>query len=210
MELQKHAHPLTRQCLHLINIVNRKVADDTINVPDALMIGEEMKNNFVASLPNGFHSSITGKVKTMENMKKGIRVGEKMVYDMEALYSHLLIVGQAHNISLKTIFEYELCGVPSAIIDEFGLLRKVNKANLVKKFAVTLENPCSPDELIVDASQMLCHTVWASGGTVSTLAENMSAKLHAYKGITTKVIFDRYSSMSVKDLNGHGALVLVK
>ena len=46
---------------------------------------------------------------------------------------------------------------------------------------------------------MLHHTVWPSGGTVSTLAENMSAKLQAYKGITTKVIFDRYSHMSVKD-----------
>ena len=46
---------------------------------------------------------------------------------------------------------------------------------------------------------MLYHTVWPSGGTASTLAENMSAKLQAYKGITTKVIFDHYSSMSVKD-----------
>ena len=154
MELQKHAHPLTWQCLHLINIVNRKVADDTMNVPDALMIGEEMKNNFITSLPNGFHSSITGKVK---NMKKGIRVSEKMVYDMEALFSHLLIVVQVHNISIKTVFEYELFGVPSAIIDEFGLLRKGNKANLVKKFAVTLENPCSPDELML--MQVRCCTI---------------------------------------------------
>ena len=80
----------------------------------------------------------------MEHMKKVIRVGEKMVYDMEALFSCLLIVGQAHNLSLKTVFEYELCGVPSAIIDEFGLLRKGNKANLVKKIGSHIRKSMFP------------------------------------------------------------------
>lgn len=72
----------------------------------------------------------------METVKKGVRVGEKMIYDMEVLFSRLLIVGQTRNISLTSVFEYELCGVPSSIIDEFGLLRKGNKANLVKNVAI--------------------------------------------------------------------------
>ena len=133
VEFQKHTHPLTDPSPDLINIVNRKDADDTINVSDALIIGDKMNQEFMKSLPDGFHSSITGKVKTMETMKRGIKVGEKMVYDMESLFSRLLMVGQSRNISLTSVFEYELCGVPSSIIDEFGLLRKGNKANLVKK-----------------------------------------------------------------------------
>ena len=65
--------------------------------------------------------------------EKGIKVGEKAIYDMEALFSRLLIVGQTRNVSLTSIFEYELCGVPSSIIDEYGLLRKGNKASLLKR-----------------------------------------------------------------------------
>ena len=95
------------------------------------------------------------KFKTMETMKKVIQVGEKMIYDMEALFSRLLIVGQTRNISLSSVFEFELCGVPSSIIDEFGLLRKGSKANLVKKLGILSRNVSTPDEVIVDAGQLL-------------------------------------------------------
>ena len=44
-EFQMHAYPLTDPSHDLINIVNRKVADDTINVADAVSIGDKMKHN---------------------------------------------------------------------------------------------------------------------------------------------------------------------
>ena len=52
---------------------------------------------------------------------------------MEAPFIRLLIVGQNRNTSLVSVFEYELCAVPFSIIDEFGFIRKGNKANVVKK-----------------------------------------------------------------------------
>lgn len=51
VEFQKHAHPLTDPSPDLTNIV-RKVADDTINVADAVIIGEKMKPDFT-TLPAG-------------------------------------------------------------------------------------------------------------------------------------------------------------
>ena len=65
-------------------------------------------------------------------MKRGVVVGEKTVYDMEVLFSRLLIVGQSRNINLATVFEYELCAVPPSIIDEFGIFRKGSKAQLMQ------------------------------------------------------------------------------
>ena len=134
--VKTHVHPLTDQSSDLVNIVNRKVADKSINVVDTVSIGEEMSLDFVKSLPGGFHNRLTNRVKTMETMKRGVVVGEKTVYDMEALFSRLLIVGQSRNINLATVFEYELCAVPPSIFDEFGILRKGSKAQLVKKLAV--------------------------------------------------------------------------
>ena len=86
---------------------------------------------------------------------------------MEARFSRLLIVGQSRNINLATVFEYELCSVPPSIIDEFGILRKGCKAQLVKKLAVASTEPSNPDDVIMDAWQLLYHIVWPSGGTVS-------------------------------------------
>ena len=127
-EFKTHAHPLTYQSSDLVNIVNRKVADTCINVVDAVSIGEEMALDFVKSLPDGFHNRLKNRFNTMETMKLGVVVGEKTVYVMEALFSRLLIVGQSRNITLATVFEYELCAVPPSINDEFGILRKGSRA----------------------------------------------------------------------------------
>ena len=128
-----------------MNIVNRKVADKCINVVDAVSIGEEMALDFVKSLPDVFHNRLKNRVKTMETMKRGVVVGEKTVYDMEALFSQLLIVGQSRNINLATLFEYELCAVPPSIIDEFGILRNGSKAQLMKKLAIVSTEPSNSE-----------------------------------------------------------------
>ena len=79
-----------------------------------------MSLDFEKSLPDGFQNRLTNRVKTMETMKRGVVVGKKRVYDMEALFSRLFIVGQSRNINLATVLEYGLCAVPPSIIDEFG------------------------------------------------------------------------------------------
>ena len=105
-EFKKHINPLVDPSLELINIVNRKVADDSINIADTVNIGGEMTRNFVNSLPEGLHKSISGKIKTMGTMKSGIKIGDAMIYDMEALFSRLLIFGQNRNTSFVSVFEY--------------------------------------------------------------------------------------------------------
>ena len=125
-EFKKHMNPLVDPSLELINIVNRKVADDSINVADIVNIGEGMTRNFVNSLPECFHKAISGEIKTMDTMKREIQVGDAMIYDMEALLSRLLTVGQNRNTSLVSVFEYELCAVPSSIFDEFGIYCEKN------------------------------------------------------------------------------------
>ena len=198
-EFKTHAHPLTDQSSDLVNIVNRKVADKCINVVDAVSIGEEMALDFVKSLPDGFHNRLKNRVKTMETMKRGVVVGEKAVYDMEALFSQLLIVGQNRNINLETVFEYELCAAPPSIIYEVGIPRKRSKAQLMKKPAIVSFEPSNPDYIMVDAGQLLYHIVWPSDGTVSTIASSMGARLQPYNALPTTVVFDRYGNVSAKD-----------
>ena len=73
-ELAKHSHPLTVQSEVLYNIVNGQVVPAGVNVDDAVDIGQTMAGSFRNTLPNGFHGKISNKVKTMEQLKRGIKV----------------------------------------------------------------------------------------------------------------------------------------
>jgi hypothetical protein len=199
-ELRRHSHPLTDQSASLYNIVNGLVAStNDVNVQDAINIGQEMQKAFGASLPDGFHKPIKKKVKTMQVLKRGVMVKNKTVYDLEAVFARLLIVGQKRNLELADVFQHELCPVPPSLIDEYGFLRKGNKSVLVNHLGVSISNPPPANTLLVDASQLLYHIVWPSMGTVADLAEGMKSRLINYRGTETYVIFDRHDGISAKD-----------
>ena len=199
-ELRKHSHPLTDPSESLYNINNGQVASaNDVNIHDAVKIGQQMHTSFLSSLPDGFHNPIKKKVKTMQVLKKSVNVNDKPVYDLEAVFARLLIVGQKRNIDLASVFQHELSPVPPALIDQYGCLRKGNKAVLVSRLGIIIQNPPPPDTLLVDASQLLYHVVWPSSGTVGDLAKGMETRLINYKGAETYVIFDRYDGISAKD-----------
>ena len=60
---------------------------------DAVDIGQTMAGSFRNTLPNGFHGKINNQVKTTEQLKRGIKVGGKTVFDLEAIFIHLLVFG---------------------------------------------------------------------------------------------------------------------
>ena len=199
-ELSKHSHPLTVNSPSLYNIVNGQVASDNINVNKALVIGKKMAVSFQQSLPNGFHSKISTPVKTMELLKQGVKVGSKIVYDLEGIFLRLLMVGKQRDIQLETIFSYELSAVPTSIIDEYGCLRKGNKSNLANRLAVIEKNPLQPCIVIVDVQQLLYHICWPHGGDASCLVNNIQQHMEKYPSKCEKIlVFDKYEDNSAKD-----------
>ena len=107
MELEKYTHP------H-----NGQLAPDTMNIQDALAIGSEQSKQFSASLSSIFQTSMNRKVKLMEALNKAIIVKGKLIYDVETLFSRLLVLGQQHSVDVAEIFQFELSSVPTALIDE--------------------------------------------------------------------------------------------
>lgn len=94
MEFHKHVRPTTYLFPDLIIIIfNRK-----INVSDSVIIGDKMKQDLTKCLFHGFLSLMT----------RG-----------HCMFSRPLKICQTRNISLTSwVFEYELCGVHSSIIDD--------------------------------------------------------------------------------------------
>ena len=160
VELEKYSHPLNDQQPGVYNICNGQVAPDTVNVQNALAIGSEQSRQFSTSLSSEFHKTIKKKVKTMELLKKAVTVKGKAIYDIETLFSRQLVVGQQRSIDIADVFQFELSPVPPDLIDEYGCLRKGDKAVLVKCLSVSAMTPCAPNVVLVDAGQLLYHVVW--------------------------------------------------
>ena len=174
------------------------MAPDIVNVQDALAIGSEQSKQFSASLSSAFHATIKKNVKSMEAMKKAVHVKGKAVYDVETLFSRLLVVGHQRNMDVADVLQFELSPVPPALIDEYGCLRKGGKSVLVKCLGVSTTNPPAPEVVLVDAGQLLYHVVWPVAGTASSFGARLANYPHGSKKL---VLFDRYDqeAPSAKD-----------
>ena len=201
-ELDKYSHPLNEQHRGIYNICNGQVAPDTVNVQDALAIGSQQIKRFSASLSSAFHATIKKNVKSMEAMKKAVHVKGKAVYDVETLFSRLLVVGHQRNMDVADVLQFELSPVPPALIDEYGCLRNGGKSVLVKCLGVSATNPPAPEVVLVDAGQLLYHVVWPVAGPAGDLTSSFGARLANYPpGSKKLVLFDRYDqeAPSAKD-----------
>ena len=86
------SHPLNDQQPGVYNISNGQVAPNTVSIQNALASGSGQSRQFSASLGNEFHKAIKKKVKTMELLKKVVTVKGKAIYNVETLFSWLLVV----------------------------------------------------------------------------------------------------------------------
>ena len=138
----------------------------------------------------------------MDLLKKAVTVKGKAIYNVVTLFSWLLVMGQQRSVDIADVFQFELSPVPPALIDEYGCLRKGDKAVLVKSFSVSVTTPYAPDMVLVDAGQLLYHVVWPVSETTGDLAASFGTRLANYPPVSKKIIlFDRYDqeALSAKD-----------
>ena len=165
------------------------------------MIGDKLENNYINKLPGGFYDPISSPIKTMCVLKNQVKCKKATpAIDLESIFLRLLIIGQKRQVELEPLFAYELCAVPSSLIDERSCLRKVNKAGLVKRLGVPEILPEAANTVIVNVSQLFYHIVWPHGGTPSNLIVSIQSRLSYYTDGAKKIIvFDKYKDISAKD-----------
>ena len=73
-------------------------------------------------------------------MKKALPFDKekKLRVDPEILFRHLFVISQQRDIDLRTVLQYELAAVPSALFNADGSMRKTVKSDLAK----CLESNC--------------------------------------------------------------------
>ena len=156
-----------------------------------------MMQQFMGSIPKGFHTPIKKEVVTMEKVKKRAKIGVANTYDSEKLYARLLVVSQNRDIHLSEIFKHELSPVPSALFDEYGDMRKGSKAVLTQKVAVFSSSPQHPVDLeLIDGNEAIYHTSWPKNATVKDFANTFVRSFD--RPHDTYVVFDQYNKHSIK------------
>ena len=130
--LDPSSHPPT-----IVNIVSCQVADDTVNVHDAVAIGTKQMQEFEKGWPEGFRSTISKKVKTVSDSKKHIKVGSQKVYDTSVIYSRVIgIRASSRDIDIKKVLSHELAPVPTSMFHDSGAMRICKaKSDLKKRLA---------------------------------------------------------------------------
>ena len=147
-----------------------------------------------------YYNPISSPIKTMYALKKKTKGNLRPIIDLENIFLRLLMIGQKQQMELGPLFAYELCAVPSSLIDGHGCLRKSNKSDLVKRLGVLETLPMAPEIVIIDVSQLFYHMVWPHGGSPSNLIASIQSYLGRYPNDTDKiVVFDKYNTLSAKD-----------
>ncbi len=151
----KHTHPFKATTESPINIINGCVADKNVNVHNAVTIGQQIVAEITASLPAGFYKSLRSRVITMETAQKGLKVGDKTVFDIEKLYGRMMVIAIKRNLTLKVVFSHELCPFPASLFDSYCHMRNPDtKSLLVKLLAVYTDTREKPDMRLL---MMVCY-----------------------------------------------------
>ena len=111
-ELAQRTHPFKVVATSPMNIMNGHIGGSNVNVQDAAELGTEMFRSFYNDMSSGVYDSIRKRVTTMETAKKGVKVVDGTVFDMDKLYGRMLVVSQQRHIDLRRVFSYELAPDP--------------------------------------------------------------------------------------------------
>ena len=183
----------------LVNIASGRInADSSVNAEMAFDIGKSQLANFIEKLPTGFYESLVTdqKVKYMNSDKKGMKIGDKEVYDTAAIYARiigLLATGQA---TLEDVIKFELSAVPTSMFDEHGDMRiDKGKSTLKNKLQVETPSRNSIDTCasFIDGCAVFWILNWPDKCTVEDIAQNMYSyvtDMLCYQDVY--LIFDKY------------------
>ena len=137
--------------------------------------------------------------------KSVVKVNKKedMIKADRTLFGRMVIIGQSRIIDLKAVFSYPLGLFPWSLADGFGMMRKTNKAAIVKAFekgATFLESPPIQSATVIDGMalvQKLKVVQMTFGQVADAVFQSILSCGNRSKRID--VVFDVYLDNSIKN-----------
>ena len=124
-----------------MNFITEKINSDvSVNIDDSIRLGKDQMKNFKKSLPVGFSDTISAKMKTIADGKKGVKAEKKTVLNPEIIYACALAQWHINpDLDFKKLLVYELAPYPTSIFNEKGEMHHCNqKSKLISGIKVEL------------------------------------------------------------------------
>lgn len=188
----------------IVSIISGKIVSEVVNVDSAVTIGEKMLKDFEKTWPEGFYKTIPSKVKTMATTAKSIKLGNAKVYDLNAIYSRVIVLlSSDRDVHVEDVLTYELAPLPTAMFTEDGMRICKAKSALKKSLQVKISRKNAGDAniTIIDGSALLWTIHWPADGTIADFIRNVKTRLTSYLSKSdVYLIFDRYYDYSTKSV----------
>ena len=189
----------------VVNIAIGKIAQDSVNVDNAVELGMKQMNEFESGWPTNFNDKISRVVKTQAESRHYIKVGDTKVFDTELIYTRVIgIQASSREIDIKQLLSHELSPVPTAIFSESGEMRVAKARSKLKKVLqkeVSVRNVKKQiSTVVIDGSAIFYVIPWPpSSATVEDFV--ISFRNYIEKQLQSSdvyLVFDRYKEYSTK------------
>uniref|UniRef100_UPI00359005F2 uncharacterized protein n=1 Tax=Myxine glutinosa TaxID=7769 RepID=UPI00359005F2 len=194
----------------LVNVVTGKVVvHPSVNVNNAVTLGENQMETFEKSWPGGFHDTITKTVNTMAITRKHLKVGEVKVFDTETIYARAMrLQSDPRSLDADSIMAHELSPYPTSMFDADGQMREAKtKANLKNAIKVEVSSRNAEKDAeasFLDGCAILWVVPWPTSGTVQDYLDRFRSYIQGRLKTDVYLVFDRYKADSTKDSTRQG------
>ena len=101
-------------------IVFVKLTAASVNVKNALQIGQACTEPYENKLPQGFYNKISSHVVTMDTRIKGINTGAVTTVDIKVISNRTHGIIGLEEIDLHDVFSHELSPIPTSLFLDDG------------------------------------------------------------------------------------------
>ena len=117
-----------------------QIAHPDVNADEAIILGKKAMNDFRKGWPESFYQTLGKLVKTMDQSKKHVIVGNTKVYDQDLIYARVIgLMSSSRGVDFDTVLAYELAAYPPSMFNSDGEMKIAKSKSVLKqKLQVTL------------------------------------------------------------------------
>ena len=187
----------------LVNIVTGEVMqNESINVDNALEIGEQQRQMFEYEWPESFHQTISKNVVTMTRDRRAVNVNGVHIIDTGIFYARAmgLHASGRTDFDIAAMLATELAPIATSMFDDDGHFRTSTKADLKNSLKVeTLTRNTTTRDVgsyFLDGCAVLWTVEWPTRGMpivqdfINKFREHVTSRYLKYADVY--LVFDRY------------------
>jgi len=164
----------------LCNIISDITGDSSVNVHQAVLVGEAILEKMYGVDAFEFSFSKKDFAVVLDQTRQLNIDGEKVQVDPQLLFQRLLAIGKARTDEndIDQLLQYELSPSPPALFDEYGLLIQARKTQLAESLSQTLptlmaEVDIIPIFTVYDGGSLLYRIQWKKDSSYSKSVNSM-------------------------------------